>query len=446
MFKSIEKNNIADTLLEKRERKGLRLSIIFRILFILGAIVISLTVSQNFIEKVLTLIVELVALLIFILLFFLINKIKRNILVGISLSIIDILSVSLIPVAFYFSTVKEYDISSTYLLKTVVYMVVIVFIVINTISTRPIYIMITTVGFVLMFACMFIFALLDEKTIISYDYIEAYMGPALNPNRIIIEIFVLLSIGIFLSIISNNFRNTLKEAVKYEERLLHQEKKAIVGTLTTGMAHEIKNQLLSISLLEIIKNQIPEKEHEYLQHIFDSRDRILSIIDEIRALARNEEVKYNLMPYGLKKLINESVILIRLDKDAQDIDISINFKEDVNVLVDKNKIVQVLINLLRNAVQAVKINKGVEGKININTRKLNDFIEIEIIDNGIGIPDDKLKNIWLPFYTTKGDMGIGLGLDISKRIIEGHNGRIYCCNNDEGGTCFAFTLPLYQLT
>lgn len=120
-------------------------------------------------------------------------------------------------------------------------------------------------------------------------------------------------------------------------------------------------------------------------------------------------------------------LLLRLDAD------------DDRVLVDRVQISQVLVNLVRNAVQATTAPGPRE--IVLATSREQDMIEISVIDAGAGLSEPARKNLFEPFFTTKAD-GMGVGLSISRAIIEAHFGKIWAEANPGGGAIFSFTLPL----
>ena len=101
---------------------------------------------------------------------------------------------------------------------------------------------------------------------------------------------------------------------------------------------------------------------------------------------------------------------------------------------------QVLFNLIRNSAHAIEDKK--DSKIIVKTENDGDYVKVQVIDNGTGIDKDKIDKIWELFFTTKGEKGTGLGLDICKRIINGHNGKIECSSNPGEETAFTIFLPL----
>jgi signal transduction histidine kinase len=233
-------------------------------------------------------------------------------------------------------------------------------------------------------------------------------------------------------------RDTLNELQATQEKLLHQEHKAVVGELTAGLVHEIRNLLNPIGFLELIRDDISPKNQEYVNYIYESRTRILELIDDVRLLSKDEEVSYNTSHYKLDSVIKEAVNLSRLDSDVKNQTLSLELDYPGDVQINKNKIIQVLLNLIRNAAHALQAIPA--GKIIIKTQAEHELVLVSIIDNGIGIETELLDKIWQPFFTTKGDRGTGLGLGICRNIIENHRGTISCESQKNTGTRFCFSI------
>ena len=225
-----------------------------------------------------------------------------------------------------------------------------------------------------------------------------------------------------------------------QEQLLQAEKLAVVGKLTAGIAHEIRNQLTILGYAEVIKLAVPDNKQvtQYVQNILDARNRILSIVEEIRQFAKNQTQAYVKERVALTELVNTSLNIISYEKETKQRKIVKNFQAAPVLNLNKDKITQVLINLIRNAVQATPE----KGEIAVLVSQDHDHARLQIQDNGCGILPENLDKIWQPFFTTKGEEGTGLGLEICKRIIDGHHGRIFCESAVGAGTTFTVELPL----
>lgn len=236
----------------------------------------------------------------------------------------------------------------------------------------------------------------------------------------------------------------LKEAYEHlkqtQEQLVHSEKLAVVGKLTAGIAHEVRNQLTVLGYAEIIKMSVPGNEQvsQYVENILGARDRILSIVEEIRQFARNQSQSYEKETIPLSSVLDTALNIMSYDKEAKRRTIIKKIDASPTLPVNKDKLIQVVINLLRNAVQATRD----EDEITVSLTQHDGQAVVQVCDTGHGIPTKHLRKIWQPFFSTKGEEGTGLGLDICKRIVEGHNGRIFCESKPGKGTTFTIELPL----
>ena len=230
-----------------------------------------------------------------------------------------------------------------------------------------------------------------------------------------------------------------------QDRLVEKERKAVIGELSAGLIHEIKNQLGFVSFLGPFMRKLPaggsDDIKELIGYIYDGRDRTIGLLDEIMGLARNTESKYEMEKVCLEKVIESSIEIAKMDVDVKTK--AINFESNFNgeVRINRNKIIQVLLNLLRNAAHAIE-GREEYGEITVLVDSNDKHATVSVADNGIGIETDKLKLIWEPFFSTKGEKGTGVGLDLCKRIIEGHNGTIECNSQVDVGTTFTIYLPL----
>lgn len=236
----------------------------------------------------------------------------------------------------------------------------------------------------------------------------------------------------------NLLQKAYKELQDAQETIIKQEKFAIIGQLASGINHEIKNQLGVVIAVEAIRKMFPDnpKIQMYTQLIIEARDRIVSLLDEIRDFAKKKD--YEKIETDLNELIKHTITICNLDKELDKMSLTFKPYENIKPILQINpdKIQQVLINLIRNAGHASEPGS----KIEIDLEKVDDFWIITIRDYGKGIPDEIKDKVWEPFFTTKSS-GTGLGLDICKKIIENHNGEIWFESDVNKGTCFFIKLP-----
>ena len=234
-------------------------------------------------------------------------------------------------------------------------------------------------------------------------------------------------------------RRAHEELVKAQEELIHQEKLASVGQLATGIAHEIKNSLGPMSLVHLHKERHPDDDvlQEYANMILESHNRILSIISEVRNFSKGETQSYEKRLVPLHKLLESVVNFMKFDRDVKRAGVRLHIHEMVDANVNADRVKQVVINLVRNAVQSLPAQ---DGRVDVVLALEDKEAVIRVIDNGCGIEEDYLEKIWTPFFTTKDDHGMGLGLDISRMIVEEHGGRLECTSVVGKGTTMSIHL------
>lgn len=248
----------------------------------------------------------------------------------------------------------------------------------------------------------------------------------------------------------------VSERKKILKKLMHSDRMASLGEMAAGIAHELNQPLNSISLAmdnvlyESCNKENIEKDYliEKADKIFENIIRIRNIIDHIRAFSRNGD-DYILTGFDINIGINNAVSMI--SKRFKHLSMDIRLQLDENIpLINGNiyKFEQVILNLLSNARDALLEKKNKRKADNNMLIEIKSFQEkkhliIEIIDNGIGIPEEDIENIMLPFYTTKDNgKGTGLGLSISYQIIKEMGGTIELTSNLFYGTTFRIVFKL----
>ena len=213
------------------------------------------------------------------------------------------------------------------------------------------------------------------------------------------------------------------------------------------VAHEIKNPLtpmkLSIQHLQMATKRDPQNAEAIIQRISST---LIEQIDNLSSIA-SEFSNFAKMP----KASNEKIILNEVVSSAHDLfrkreDMDINLyvpMDEIFVFADRNHLMRVLTNLLKNATQAIPEDR--KGVITISVKLKNNYAQISVKDNGIGIPDDMKERVFYPNFTTK-NSGTGLGLAISSNLVESFNGNIFFETEIGKGTEFFVEIPLLQKT
>lgn len=242
-----------------------------------------------------------------------------------------------------------------------------------------------------------------------------------------------------------------KELIENQQTMIRSSNLAALGEMGAGIAHEINNPLSVIMMNnKIIEMNLKkgkatlEKLGPVIERTNKSVANIMSIINTMRNLSRKTD-DLPFTPVSIKDVIDQAIPICNEKFKYNDVDLKINLDNELyNTIINcrSTEISQVLINLLNNAFDAV-IDKQ-EKWVKIDFAKLDNNIIISVIDSGEGIPKEIAKNIFEPFYTTKAvGSGTGLGLSLSKKILNNHNGDLLL---DQGfpHTKFDIVLPIYK--
>ncbi|MFD1360467.1 ATP-binding protein [Lentibacillus salinarum] len=222
-----------------------------------------------------------------------------------------------------------------------------------------------------------------------------------------------------------------------EEMMIRSEKMSVAGQLAAGIAHEIRNPLTSLKgFLQLLQAGV-NKEDEFYKIMVDEIEKMENITSELLFISK--PMTDHKVVENLSEMIKDVVTLLKPQADLKNI--NIQQKQDTTQVVncDRSQIKQVFTNLFKNAVEAM----DEPGFINVNTRLHKDEIEIDISDEGPGIPEDVIHKLGEPFFTTKQN-GTGLGLMISRQILERHGGRLDILQNEDKGSTFRVILPQSQ--
>jgi two-component system, NtrC family, sensor kinase len=266
--------------------------------------------------------------------------------------------------------------------------------------------------------------------------------------------------------LTNAFNTMLKELELRQKHLVQSEKLASLGTLLSGVAHELNNPLSNIStscqiLIEEIEDTDIIYKKDLLAQIDEQTDRARNIVRSLLEFSREKAFKKELLQ--LKTLFQETIRFIK-GQVPTNITINLAVPDDIFIYADKQRIQQAFLNLIKNAIDATgdsgdihieasehsAIGSRKEGAEIYNYLKYHgkctleeDMVEITVKDNGPGIPPEALQKIFDPFFTTKDvGKGSGLGLFIVHEIIEEHDGCIAVDSTLHEGTSFLILLPL----
>lgn len=256
-----------------------------------------------------------------------------------------------------------------------------------------------------------------------------------------------------LTTLSNQAAIAIENAKLYEDisrakiQMRRADRLASLGTLTAGLAHEIRNPLVAIKTFTQL---LPERfdDDEFRNHFLNVTagevDRISSLVNELLEFARPSQP--NLNKEDLNQIVEKMLLLVATESHKKNLKIIKDFHQYLPpVVLDKEQIKQVFLNILLNAIDATPEN----GTITVGTKLIEingnqEYVQIMVRDTGKGIPQEDLDKIFTPFYTTK-HQGSGLGLAISHQIIQEHQGSIEVESEENQGSTFYVTLSINPL-
>jgi len=263
-------------------------------------------------------------------------------------------------------------------------------------------------------------------------------------------------------IIQEQLREAYIKLKEMQDQLIQAEKLNAVGQLVSGIAHEVRNPLgIILQGIGYLESRLSSKEADIIATLATLKDNINradNIINSLLDFSRLATL--GLKAEDINSILETSLALVKARLKLEGIDIIIEAKKDTpRVLADKNKLEQVFINILLNAVQAMPaggkisirtLEKKLEGISFVDRRARDNFqagekvVIVEIEDTGIGVPEENMKKIFEPFFTTKGQHGVGLGLSVSRDIIHMHRGLIYAESRRGKGTKVSVILKIAE--
>ena len=228
--------------------------------------------------------------------------------------------------------------------------------------------------------------------------------------------------------------------------LLHAARLIDLGEMAGSMAHELNQPLGAISnylngCLLSLSQMEPGVVAEIEEAIFKAKqqaNRASDFVRRMRSFARRNEGKPS--PEALHSIIEDTIALVAADARLSEVKVVV--QEDqrgILVMVDRSEILQVLLNLARNAIEAMQDSERKE--LRLSTRAGPKLVEVSVSDTGPGLNDNVRSRLFEPFVTTK-ESGMGMGLSICRNIIESHGGRIEADDFAGNGTTFRFTLAM----
>jgi len=232
----------------------------------------------------------------------------------------------------------------------------------------------------------------------------------------------------------------LKNKIQLKDSI-HDNKLKILGKLAASLSHEIRNPLSVLKLnLEFLKMNSEEYDNETNECITAAIEAA-NIINELtqNTLEFSRKNRDDLEFYQLNNIIKKAIQITKGSASKKNINYTLNLNPTIPELeINETKILQVIVNLLSNAIEASLPNSN----ITLNSFEKNDSIHLEVVDEGSGFNEFMKDEIFTEFYTNKED-GTGLGLSVCKTLLEEHNAEIIAKNNETKGATFIVKFPLF---
>jgi two-component system sensor kinase FixL len=232
----------------------------------------------------------------------------------------------------------------------------------------------------------------------------------------------------------------------YQRQLAHVSRLTVAGELASGIAHELNQPLGAIAtfsagckrLIDSGEAESPEVRDALVQ-ISAQAQRGGEIIRRMRRFVSKHELEFSLT--DINAIVREAFRLVQIGEADAGIELSLGLAEGpLTVLVDRIQMQQVIVNLVQNGLDAMRETEGVRRTLTVRTARLDqDRVEVTVTDRGKGLVDEDIERVFEPFFTTK-PQGLGIGLSISRSIVEVHKGKIWARSNPDQGMTFGFEL------
>jgi two-component system sensor kinase FixL len=249
-------------------------------------------------------------------------------------------------------------------------------------------------------------------------------------------------LGIITDITEREARN--KQIQELQAEMLHVSRLTDMGQVAAGLAHELNQPLTAIvnytsACIDIAEETDNDDLKEALGKVSEQAIRAGNIIRRLRAFT--EKRGPNRAPEDISRAVDEAIRLGQIDAAERGIALRVRVEKNLpEVLIDRIQIQQVLINLVKNAAEAMERSPRRDLTVAIS-RPSADLVQVSVRDTGPGISAEVSDKLFQPFVTTKAN-GMGMGLNICRGIIESHGGRLWIEDNPEGGAVFLFNVPV----
>lgn len=243
-----------------------------------------------------------------------------------------------------------------------------------------------------------------------------------------------------LAVRNEDLTRTLQELREAQQRMLHMERLSSMGRLATGVVHDLRNALMGLTFLEADLESMGASEEmkESVRVGLSGLHALMGTLESMHQFSRDGRLGTAISTVDVGDLVRDALVVMRGDVEFRRRRVQ-TFVEDglPPIQGDRGKLIQVLVNLLRNAVQATIQGQAITVSAGILQ---GGQIRLAVEDEGPGLPEGAADRLFEPFVSTKGEGGLGMGLYMARLIVEAHNGEIGAVNRPSGGARFEVRL------
>jgi signal transduction histidine kinase len=228
-----------------------------------------------------------------------------------------------------------------------------------------------------------------------------------------------------------------------QSQLLHMERLGTMGRLASGVVHDLRNLMVSMGYVESVLQQrkIAQDVLESVQVGLQGVGNLVQTLESMHAFARGGGLSLELARIPASRVVEDAVAISRMDLNFRMHKVAVNVAEELPAVHgDRQKLTQVMVNLIRNALQATPQWKHVS----IAAARQGSKVVYSVEDEGPGVPREMKENLFKPFTSSKGENGLGMGLYMAKLIIDSHQGEIAALDRPQGGARFEVKLHAAQ--
>jgi len=233
---------------------------------------------------------------------------------------------------------------------------------------------------------------------------------------------------------------SLRRLKSQQEAILNLERLGTIGRLSAGLMHDLKNVIVALRAAEweMARTTTSGPLKEIMTLGMAGVDNLLRTLQTLQAYSRTGTLELQLAPVDPATVVQDTMALSRMDLAFRTRRVTSQVAADLPPLqADRQKLIQVMVNLMRNALHATE--NGAQVTMSVQARGLE--VEFVVEDDGPGVPPELQERIFEPFVSSKGDQGLGLGLYMARLIVESHHGHIGVRNRPEGGARFEVVIP-----